>query len=55
MTSRPKPTTPDDYKPKRGGAPSTWNPKITVRIRMTPEDAAYYKARMDERLSEEKK
>lgn len=34
-------------KPKHG-APQTWNPKITVRIAMTPADAAYFKARMDE-------
>jgi len=48
---RALPTPPADYQPKRGGAPQTWKPTVTVAIKMTPADAAYFKARMDEQLA----
>jgi len=51
---RPKPTPPTDYRPKRGGAPRTWHPTVTVVIKMTGADAAYFKARMDEQLADER-
>jgi hypothetical protein len=46
------PGPPADYKPKRGGAPQTWNPTVNVRVAMTGDDAAYFKARMDEQLAD---
>lgn len=45
------PTPPIDYHPKRGGARQTWRPTVTVVIKMTGADAAYFKARMDEQLA----
>lgn len=49
-----KPAPPPDYRPKRGGRRPSWFPKITVYIKPTPDDAAYYKARMGERIAESK-
>lgn len=45
------PDQPQGYRPKRGGAQQSWFPEVTVRIAVTPEDAAFYKARMGERLA----
>ncbi len=52
--SKTIPTPPPDYRPKRGGAKQTWHPTVTVVIKMTGADAAYFKARMDEQLADER-
>lgn len=56
LKSEPHPTTPEAYrKDRRGssriGRPQEWFPTVTVRMAMTADDAAYFKARMDEKLA----